>query len=60
MTLGSATVEEVVDLPGSAPLRRDAVPVRHGVVLRAPDPRGGAGLVSRLRSAFGGDVGRRR
>lgn len=60
MTLGIATVEEVVALPASAPLRLDAVPARHGVVLRAPDRRVRTGLVARLRSAFGRDVGRRR
>jgi hypothetical protein len=60
MTLGIATVEEVVDLPGSAPLRLDAVPREHGVVLRSADRPAGGGLVSRLRSALGRDVGRRR
>lgn len=60
MTLGLATVEAVVDLPESAPLRLDAVPPKHGVVLRSPDRPAGGGLVSRLRSAFGRDVGRRR
>jgi hypothetical protein len=59
MTLGVATVEEVVDLPERASLRLAAVPERHGIVLRAPGRRGAAGLVARLRSAFGGRVGRR-
>lgn len=59
MTLGFASVEDVVDLPESAPLRLDAVPRKHGAVLRASDRRAG-GLVSRLRSAFGRGVGRRR
>jgi hypothetical protein len=59
MTLGIATVEEVVDLPEGAALRLDAVPARQGVLLRAPGRRDGAGLVARLRSALGGAVGRR-